>query len=63
MGKKPCSYFYSCCISSLIFFVSNSEIRKAPGILEAVDDCAEVILFSTDIEILSHVEEHDRALG
>lgn len=40
-----------------------SEIRIAPGTLESPDDCSEVILFSTDMEILANVSEHDIIAG
>ncbi|KDO32656.1 hypothetical protein SPRG_02357 [Saprolegnia parasitica CBS 223.65] len=35
------------------------EVRKAPGILGAIDQCAEVVLFTTDEAVLRAIEQSD----
>ncbi|ETV65305.1 hypothetical protein, variant [Aphanomyces astaci] len=39
--------------------IFQGEIRQAPGILGAVDQCCEVILFTTDESLLSMIEQVD----
>ncbi|CAM9302104.1 unnamed protein product, partial [Ectocarpus fasciculatus] len=46
--------------SKVIF---DGEIRIAPGTLESAESCSEVVLFSTDMEILASVAEHDGIAG
>ena len=40
--------------------VFEGEIRKAPGYVGRVEECSEVILFTTDEAVLRTIETHDR---
>ena len=40
-----------------------SEIRMAPGLLTSADAASEVVLFTTDEELLCKVAKHDENAG
>ena len=49
--------------TSFYMYSMRSEIRMAPGILEGIEECCEVILFTVDIEVLGKVAKSDEAKG
>ncbi len=42
--------------------VFEGEIRKAPGVTGSVEECSEVILFTTDVSLLRAIESQDRVV-
>lgn len=56
-GVRCCRIFLD---NQVIF---NGEIRIAPGLLVSADEASEVILFTTDQEILQKVANHDENAG
>ncbi len=43
--------------------VFEGEIRKAPGVTGSVEECSEVILFTTDVSVLRAIESQDRVVS
>ena len=61
MGKTCACCVFMCTL--MFCSTCNSEIRIAPGTLESAESCSEVVLFSTDMEILANVADHDSFTG
>ncbi len=43
--------------------IFQGEVRKATGMMNSPESCAEVILFTTDEDVLALIESHDAAHG